>query len=572
MDKGQKLNEKWIKASILGTIWASSEIVLGSFLHNLRIPFSGNILTAIALVILISASYKWKEHGLFWRAGIICALLKTMSPSAVIFGPMVAILSEAILLEISVRFLGKNITGFLLGSILAMSWNLIQKIFNYVIFYGYNIVELYSNLMKYAQKQLHLQFDVVWAPIVLLLAIYILFGTFSAMIGIKTGRKLLTHSNEPGKVLQNMQTGNSTTKKSSIFNYSVPWLFLNIILMFGSLILINQISFVAWATLVSVIVFAWAVRYKRALRQLVKPKLWIFFIATTMVAAFVFTTIQAEETRIIDAIIIGVEMNLRAIVLIMGFSVLGTELYNPKIRKLLGKSRFKQLPLALELSLESLPSMIANIPDLKSIVRNPVHVIHQLMKHAELRLDEIRKKTAFKQKVFIITGAIGKGKTSCIKNVIKKLEQEKTTVLGIYSERIIKNNITVGYDVINVSNNKSKKFLRLHGDNTLGKIGRFVIYPNGFQMGRNTLNELQNTRAKIIVIDEIGKLEIDGGGWSECLLNLIKTRNNHLLLAVREEVLEKVIENLGIEAEIIYNVSENKCEDFSQRILQFINY
>ena len=33
---GHKLSEKWIKASIAGTIWAASEIVLGSFLHNLK--------------------------------------------------------------------------------------------------------------------------------------------------------------------------------------------------------------------------------------------------------------------------------------------------------------------------------------------------------------------------------------------------------------------------------------------------------------------------------------------------------------------------------------------------------
>ena len=87
-------------ASIIGTIWAASEIVLGSFLHNLKVPFSGNILTAIGIIILISVSYIWKEKGLFWRAGLICAIMKTMSPSAVIFGPMIAIFSEAMLLEI----------------------------------------------------------------------------------------------------------------------------------------------------------------------------------------------------------------------------------------------------------------------------------------------------------------------------------------------------------------------------------------------------------------------------------------------------------------------------------------
>src|SRR5512133_2749638 len=101
-----KLSEKWIKASITGTIWAASEIVLGSFLHNLRVPFSGNILTAIGIIILVSISYIWTERGLFCRAGLICALLKTLSPSAVIFGPMIAIIAESLLIEMSVRLSG----------------------------------------------------------------------------------------------------------------------------------------------------------------------------------------------------------------------------------------------------------------------------------------------------------------------------------------------------------------------------------------------------------------------------------------------------------------------------------
>src|SRR5512135_2803298 len=125
-----ELSEKWIKSSIIGTIWAASEIVLGSFLHNLRIPFSGNILTAIGIIIMISISYTWTEKGLFWRAGLICAIMKTMSPSAVIFGPMIAIFTEAFLLEISVRLLGRTMAGYIIGAMAAMSWNLFQKIAN----------------------------------------------------------------------------------------------------------------------------------------------------------------------------------------------------------------------------------------------------------------------------------------------------------------------------------------------------------------------------------------------------------------------------------------------------------
>ena len=166
-----------------GTIWAASEIVLGSFLHNLRIPFSGNILTAIGIIILISVSYLWTEKGIFWRAGVICAVLKTMSPSAVIFGPMIAIIAESFLLEASVRLFGRTIAGFVLGAMLAMSWNLFQKIINMIIFYGSGIIEIYEGLLKMAQKQLDIQTDIVWLPIIILLVAYALFGILRLLSG-----------------------------------------------------------------------------------------------------------------------------------------------------------------------------------------------------------------------------------------------------------------------------------------------------------------------------------------------------------------------------------------------------
>jgi hypothetical protein len=37
------LNSIWLKASVVGSIWASIEIILGSFLHNLRFLEGGGI-------------------------------------------------------------------------------------------------------------------------------------------------------------------------------------------------------------------------------------------------------------------------------------------------------------------------------------------------------------------------------------------------------------------------------------------------------------------------------------------------------------------------------------------------
>jgi len=51
--KQEKLNELWMKAAVVGGLWASLEIIVGSFLHNTRLPFAGSILAFAGTIILI---------------------------------------------------------------------------------------------------------------------------------------------------------------------------------------------------------------------------------------------------------------------------------------------------------------------------------------------------------------------------------------------------------------------------------------------------------------------------------------------------------------------------------------
>ncbi|MEE9350403.1 MAG: hypothetical protein V3U80_10185 [Flavobacteriaceae bacterium] len=382
------ITSKWIKAAVLGTVWAASEIVLGSFLHNIRMPFSGNMLVGVAMILLISASHLWTEKGIIWRSGLICALLKTLSPSAIIFGPMVAIFMEGVLLESAVYIFKRKKIGFIVGAALAMSWNLVHKIINMVFYYGMDIIKVYEKLMRSAQKKLHWDFDIVWVPLATLLIIYIILGIIAALIGIKIGKNLLDDNYNPTFLEVKFSTKSHFITQSKSFNYSIFWLIANLFLPIAIMISKNYIRFEYWIMLVVVLVAFWSFRYKRAMRQVAKPKFWIWFVLITMLTTLLFT--DTDTTKgITEGLKIGVTMNLRAILLVVTFTVLGTELYNPKIKEYLMKGRFKQLSLAVALSLESLPSTIANIPDFKTIFKNPTIVFYQVIWHANERLKDL---------------------------------------------------------------------------------------------------------------------------------------------------------------------------------------
>jgi nucleoside-triphosphatase THEP1 len=564
MNKNE-ISEKWIKSSIIGTTWAASEIVLGSFLHNLRIPFSSLLLTAIGIIILISVSYVWKEKGLFWRAGLICALMKTISPSAVIFGPMIAIFSQAALLELSVRIFRRTIFAFVIGSMLAMSWNLFQKIANMIIFYGSNIVEVYADLLKYAQIKLNIQSDIVWLPILVLLGIYSLAGLLAAIIGIKTGKKIRQQpaSNEP----VNQSTFNHQIENNKqTFNYSIFWLFLNFGFIITALMLLNTTPWFIWSGSVIIIVTIWIFRYKRALRRLSKPKFWISFVIITMLTAFVFNKMQSES--LLNGFLIGLQMNFRAATIILGFSVLGTELYNPGIREFFMKTSMKQLPLALELSFQSLPMMIANLPDSKSIIKSPVSVIYQIISRIEFRLNEI--KSNLSNRIFIITGSVGEGKTTQIQKIVETLKNQNISIGGILSPRIMENGTTTGYDIVDITTNERAAFLRKTDDEKLARIGTYRILSEGIKKGNDALINSQN-RNQVVVIDEVGRLELNNEGWAENLEYLLKNSKHNLILSVRDRFMKEVIDKWYLKDYIILHVSENDSITNSKIIANQLN-
>jgi nucleoside-triphosphatase THEP1 len=565
-----RLSEKWIKASIAGTIWAASEIVLGSFLHNLKIPFSGNILTAIGIIILISLSYLWTEKGLFWRAGLICAVMKTMSPSAVIFGPMIAIFAESLLLELFVRMLGRTMAGYITGAIFAMSWNLFQKIANYIIFYGSGIVEVYTNLLKMAQKQLDIKTDIVWLPIILLLIVYALFGVVAAIIGIRTGRKLLQQPAAINSAEASGPVNGDTPGKEISFNYSVWWVALSIFFIVASLILLNKTSILVWSASITAIIVIWSIRYKRALRQLAKPKFWIFFVFISLVTAIVFANVKQGESMFMTGLLTGIQMNFRAVVIIVGFSALGTELYNPVIRNFFLRSSFKNLPLALELSAESLPSFIAAIPDFKSLIKNPVSIFYQVISRADSRLAEIKNNAIHTRKVLIITGQAGGGKTTCVRKLADLLKENNIPTGGILSEKVRSDSGVIGYNLINIETGESENFLRLDEERGTEKIGRYTICPAGLKMGNDILSTMLCVVGKLVIIDEVGRLELDDRGWSDSVSDLLQNRGNNILMTVRDTFMEDIIKKWDLEEAVIFNITESAQNDIEVSVLDYI--
>jgi len=191
-----KQRQTWLKAAVIGSLWASMEIVIGSFLHNIHMPLTGTTLGFLSLSLLIGFHQKWQDKGLILKAAIIAALMRSLSPSAIIIGPMVGILLEGILLNGALRVFGKNKIAYFLGAFATLSSNLLQKVVSILIFYGFDIVVVLKNMYHYALKQLHFPSLKPLTLIIILLIFYAIIALIATILGVYAGKKALVQTNK----------------------------------------------------------------------------------------------------------------------------------------------------------------------------------------------------------------------------------------------------------------------------------------------------------------------------------------------------------------------------------------
>ena len=571
MQAKTELDKVWLKASVLGCLWASSEIVLGSFLHNIKVPFTGLVLTAIGITLMVSVSCFWKEKGIIWRAGLVCAFMKSISPSAVILGPMIAILCEAFLIEFAVRIFKKNLFAYLMGGILAMTWNVVQMIVKYLVIYGTGLIDIYANLTRLSEKHLNINEQNYWLPLIALFVVYIIIGIAAALLGYYIGNKVSKVPAKMKSISVSKVEKIKTPETRQTFPYSITWLVIDFLLLVGTLAVFNFSKLAVGFAVAIIVIVVWSIRYKGSLRRLAKPGFWITFLIITMLSSILFVELKKEPQSLKMGLLYGLQMNFRAAVMITGFAALSTEFGNKKIQDYFIKSFFKQLPAALEVAFDTLPQMIANAPKLNDIFKHPVDVLYELVNQSDFWLEQISLKIVKRKNIILIEGSKGEGKTTLLTEINKILKNKDLITGGILAPAFYENGIHSGYDIINIKTN-SKKFLsRISGDKNMPFVGHYYFYEDAIATGKETLLPDNLKDVDIIIIDEIGPWEIENQGWAENINVLVKETKVPMIWAIRKGISQKVIEKWALDNPLIFDVVNVNINCIIEAIISLCN-
>ena len=153
-----------------------------------------------------------------------------------------------------------------------------------------------------------------------------------------------------------------------------------------------------------------------------------------------------------------------------------------------------------------------------------------------------------KNNIYLLSQPIQTGKTTLLLNWVKR----QRNVAGILTPDV--NGIRKLYDI----SGKDHYRLQLDEGEEGISIGRFVFDRKGFETAQHLLNESMKKSSGWIVVDEVGRLEMDRNeGLEPALGNLVNRFKQHaqtgakLLLVIRDYLLNQAIAHYKLEGAIV---------------------
>ena len=259
-------------------------------------------------------------------------------------------------------------------------------------------------------------------------------------------------------------------------------------------------------------------------------------------------------------------MVLRATLVVLGFTAVSVELRNPVILAWLERRRFRGLSDALGLAFGALPAFTAALADQRSFWRHPLAALASMVRMADGFYDP---RDASRDGMIILTGETGSGKTTCAAAVVELLRQRGVKVGGVLATGLLHESRRSGFDITDLSTGRTVPLCREGeaGSAAEQRWGRFTFAHEGLELGREALT-VRGPSADVVVVDEVGPLELAGGGWAAALDELAAGFRGGILVDRRLAVVGAVRARWGAASTPVCQVGVDRPERVADIVVE----
>jgi hypothetical protein len=184
--------------AVFGALWGLVEISLGSVLHAIDLPLTGMTLSVIGILLLCIGRLFVPRRGSTLFIGVIAMVLKLFSIGSVVLGPMVGILTEAIVAEMVFDLFGKpSPIGFLAACMAGSLWTLVQPFFTGLVFFGRNMFIIWLDLVDSGSRIFRLPAQAVTWIVLAMVVVHLLVGGLGGWLAWKLAKMLQDRLGSP---------------------------------------------------------------------------------------------------------------------------------------------------------------------------------------------------------------------------------------------------------------------------------------------------------------------------------------------------------------------------------------
>lgn len=145
---------------------------------------------------------------------------------------------------------------------------------------------------------------------------------------------------------------------------------------------------------------------------------------------------------------------------------------------------------------------------------------------------------ATQDRLILWVGEKHSGKTTGVAELVKIARAEGFNVAGVLAPSLYRNGRLMGFDVLDLRNERRAPLARRRMDP--GKMYPFAFVDDGMRLGNAALRREVKESADLVIVDEFGPLELSGRGWRSSVDFLLASMSTTLLLVVRRELVSLV--------------------------------
>jgi nucleoside-triphosphatase THEP1 len=168
--------------------------------------------------------------------------------------------------------------------------------------------------------------------------------------------------------------------------------------------------------------------------------------------------------------------------------------------------------------------------------------------------------------LLILTGRVHSGKTTRLRQLVSDWRTRGIALDGYLSPAVFESGRRLGYDWLDLETGLCEPFLRRRGEADWERVGPYFFIPPTMEKAKRKIRT--HDRRNLLIVDEIGPLEIRGGGVWPALAGILAAPLLCCLVVVREDILDRFGRVAPVQPERVFAIEESAFPSELTRVIQ----